>query len=175
MGAAPSTAAWVALAVLVLTFAAGAVTVERKRPEPVPRSGVQIPRWLFPTATTVAFAPSFVALTTGAPEPTLAWWLIVGPPAGMTLGVVVATAWTVAGHWRRWRRQLQARERPRAYLVFGVMTSGALCLPLVPVVVVVLGADPPLAVALALLIAYYAWHAGCLLLSRWPSGRRLSV
>jgi hypothetical protein len=162
----PSTAAWVAFAVLLALFLA-AVLVERAR-EAAPNGEPTLPEWAMTASAAVAACPLVAALILGAPISTLVWWVLLGPVATGVLLAVIGTPAVIAIRSQQWRREVMPQERTTVYIVVILSLASALALPAVGVAVVLAEGDVPLAAALSLTTAYVIWRAAIEVTRRSP-------
>jgi hypothetical protein len=166
MDAGPSTAAWIALAMLVALFSA-AVLLERAR-DAAPGDKPALPGWAITASAAVAACPLVGALMLGAPVSTLLWWLLLGPVATAVLLAVIGTPALVAIRWQHWRGEVMPQERMMVGVIVILSVASALSLPAVCVAVVLAEGDVPLATAVSLTVAYVIWRAAIEVARRSP-------
>jgi hypothetical protein len=174
--ATPSLAAWAALGVLWLLLASGAWTAEvrRRMSWSHSTSRAPFPRWTrraFRTiqwlSAAIALVPGVIGLVIGASWEEVAWWLLVGLAAGSVLGLVISMS--VGALWlltKRWRG-LPREERIPSLAWAALFGAPLLCIPVIVTACLAADAGLPLAVALALSLAYAVWQATYRVSRRW--------
>ncbi len=147
MGPTPSTAAWVALAALIIVLRPWQTT----RPESLAEQGERsAARWLIVPAALVALVP--IALEAGRGDWQAAgWWALAAPAVVSVLVRVFGAPILIA--WRYPKDATDAGSEVWSLLAFPVVA-----LTVTALVARAAGADEPLAAALALVTGSLAWE-----------------
>jgi len=162
----PSVEAWIALVTLLGVVGLGMVV---RAPRTRTRtSGAVVPEWVLPVVVGVAHVPAVLAWLLDAPWPTVAWWLLLAPPASVAVLGVGGSAVLVSRRWPTWRRQLAADEKRAVTLVAGLTVAAAVAVPGVLSVVLALDGDLRRAAAWALVAGYVAWRLTLAFVRRSP-------
>jgi hypothetical protein len=160
----PSVAAWAALVGLVLLIGAGAWLTSRTRGPDESRDAEEsrstrasVRRWA-PVAGLVAGVPLGIAIITGEPWQTIAWWALAVVPGAMVTLLLTATVVLITVRRREWLPRVPPSQRWAARGMVALLVGAMLAVPAESAGLVALGVELPLAVALALALGYVLWH-----------------
>ena len=179
MEAAPSTAAWIALAALWVLLFAGAWSTElRHRREgrqglhatnsSLPESMQRTLRTTLLSLYVLALAPACIGLISGASWQQIGWWLVAAPPAASVLGEVLVINLAALLHAKH--RHVESHERRLRRAAVTVLAIGSLLCVVASVVAGAAGeANLPLVLTIGLSLATVIYQAV------WALGRRWSM